>query len=209
METRTQLKSVIFTTDIFAVFFIYNMNTNISYSHRQLAKRMFKVENKDNYEWETHIFFDDAFEPGPGELGNTRQVNQFVKLLMKQVDVQGKNWYGGRKMKVQPATKHTTPYGGRLVWNLPGGTKITCHLKDKDKIRHKKRWSQVMYMYFFLGYQIDSNEKLTDAQKKMRARNTYLLALDGDVDFQPDAIIKLVDLMKRNPVSFFANYERN
>jgi chitin synthase len=181
---------------------------NISYSHRQLAKRMFKVENEDNYEWETHIFFDDAFEPGPGELGNTRQVNQFVKLLMKQVDVQGKNWYGGRKMKVQPATKYTTPYGGRLVWNLPGGTKITCHLKDKDKIRHKKRWSQVMYMYFFLGYQIDSNEKLTDAQKKMRARNTYLLALDGDVDFQPDAIIKLVDLMKRNPVSFFAYYER-
>ena len=33
----------------------------------------------------------------------------------------------------------------------------------------------------------------------MRAENTYLLALDGDVDFQPEAIIKLVDLMKRNP----------
>ena len=32
------------------------------------------------------------------------------------------------------------------------------------------------------------------------AKNTFLLALDGDVDFQPDAIIKLVDLMKRNPV---------
>jgi chitin synthase len=34
---------------------------------------------------------------------------------------------------------------------------------------------------------------------KVRAENTYLLALDGDVDFQPEAIIKLVDLMKRNP----------
>ena len=33
----------------------------------------------------------------------------------------------------------------------------------------------------------------------MRAENTFLLALDGDVDFQPDAILKLVDLMKRNP----------
>jgi chitin synthase len=33
----------------------------------------------------------------------------------------------------------------------------------------------------------------------VRAENTYLLALDGDVDFQPEAIIKLVDLMKRNP----------
>ena len=28
---------------------------------------------------------------------------------------------------------------GRLVWNLPGGTSMTCHLKDKKKIRHKKR----------------------------------------------------------------------
>ena len=173
----------------------------ISYSHRKLAKTMLKIEDKDNYEWETHIFFDDAFEPGPDKLGSPRQVNQFVKLLIKQVDIQGKTWYGGRKMKVPPATKYSTPYGGRLVWTLPGETKIVCHLKDKDKIRHKKRWSQCMYMYFFLGHQIDSNEKLTAAQKKMRARNTYLLALDGDVDFQHDAIIKLVDLMKRNPVS--------
>ena len=56
-----------------------------------------------------------------------------------------------------------------------------------------------MYMYYFLGYQLEANEKLTQAQKELRARNTFLLALDGDVDFQPDAIIKLVDLMKRNP----------
>ena len=104
-------------------------------------------------------------------------------------------------MKVPPAAKYTTPYGGRLVWTLPGETKIVCHVKDKEKIRHKKRWSQIMYMYYFLGFHLEGNDKLTEAQKKLRARNTYLLALDGDVDFQPEAIIKLVDLMKRNPVS--------
>ena len=27
--------------------------------------------------------------------------------------------------------------------------------------------------------------------KKVRAENTFLLALDGDVDFQPEAIIKV------------------
>jgi len=43
------------------------------------------------------------------------------------------------------------------------------------------------------------NPSLTDAQKEVRAENTFLLALDGDVDFQPEAIIKVVDLMKRNP----------
>lgn len=168
---------------------------------RTLAKNILKVEDEDNYEWETHIFFDDAFEPGPDELNNPRQVNQFVRLLIKQVDIQGKKWYGGRKMKVPPAAKYTTPYGGRLVWTLPGETKIVCHVKDKEKIRHKKRWSQIMYMYYFLGFHLEGNDKLTEAQKKLRARNTYLLALDGDVDFQPEAIIKLVDLMKRNPVS--------
>lgn len=38
-----------------------------------------------------------------------------------------------------------TPYGGRLEWELPGENKLIVHLKDKDKIRHKKRWSQVIH----------------------------------------------------------------
>ena len=33
---------------------------------------------------------------------------------------------------------------------------------------------------------------------KARAENTFLLALDGDVDFQPEAVIRLVDRMKKN-----------
>ena len=169
---------------------------------RHLARKVFKAQDPDYYEWETHIFFDDAFEPDDN--GKDFVVNQFVKLLVKTLDEQGKRWYGQRKMKVPYPTKYPTPYGGRLVWTLPGGTKIICHLKDKNKIRHKKRWSQCMYMYYFLGYQISANNSLTEAQKELRARNTFLLALDGDVDFQPDAIIKLVDLMKRNPVSFVA-----
>ena len=95
--------------------------------------------------------------------------------------------------------KMATPYGGRLIWTLPGDTQIIAHLKDKRQIRHKKRWSQIMYMYYFLGHQLMDNDQLTDAQKEVRAENTFLLALDGDVDFQPEAIIKVVDLMKRNP----------
>ena len=38
---------------------------------------------------------------------------------------------------------YTTPYGGRLQWTMPGGNKLIMHLKDKMKIRIKKRWSQV------------------------------------------------------------------
>ena len=61
------------------------------------------------------------------------------------------------------------------------------------------RWSQIMYMYYFLGYQLMEDKTLTSARKEVRSENTFLLALDGDVDFQPEAIIKVVDLMKRNP----------
>ena len=92
-----------------------------------MARKVLNVHDSDNYEWETHIFFDDAFEPD--NTGRFRVVNQFVKLLVEQVDEQGKKWYGPRKMKVPSPIKYPTPYGGRLVWTLPGDTKITCHLK--------------------------------------------------------------------------------
>ena len=48
---------------------------------------------------------------------------------MNTVDEQGKKWYGGRNMKVPDPAKNATPYGGRLVWYLPGSTQIICHLK--------------------------------------------------------------------------------
>lgn len=149
---------------------------------------MLQIEDPDFYEWETHIFFDDAMEPN--DEGNEFQVNQFVRLLVAQVEEAGENehstrlqdaekrllksakigmkWYGRRGMKVPPPAKYATPYGGRLVWNLPGQTKIICHLKDKNKIRHKKRWSQCMYMYYFLGHQLADKPDLTSEQKDLR-----------------------------------------
>jgi len=41
-----------------------------------------------------------------------------------------------------------------------------------------------MYMYYFLGHKLMDDKSLTEEQKQLRAHNTYLLALDGDVDFQ-------------------------
>ena len=48
-------------------------------------------------------------------------------------------------MYISSPVRTPTPYGGRLIWRLPGGTKLIAHLKDKHKTRHKKRWSQVNY----------------------------------------------------------------
>lgn len=35
-------------------------------------------------------------------------------------------------------------------------------------------------------------------RKATIAENTYLLTLDGDIDFQPSAVLLLIDLMKKN-----------
>ena len=58
---------------------------------------------------------------------------------------------------------------------------------------------QVMYMYYFLGYKLISSERISLLRKKIKADNTFLLALDGDVDFQPEAVQILVDRMKQTP----------
>ena len=50
-------------------------------------------------------------------------------------------------MKIPPPYKTPTPYGGRLTWILPGGNFLIAHIKDKTKIRHKKRWSQVRRVF--------------------------------------------------------------
>ena len=68
------------------------------------------------------------------------------------------------------------------------GSFLEVQKLDKNKIRHKKRWSQIMYMYYFLGHRLEDNMNLTDQQKKARKHNTYLLALDGDVDFQVKSV---------------------
>lgn len=80
---------------------------------------------------------------------------------------------------------------------MPGGNKLTAHLKDKIKIRHRKRWSQVMYMYYLLGHRL-MELPLDVNRKAVMAENTYILTLDGDINFRPHAVQLLVDLMKKN-----------
>lgn len=102
------------------------------------------------------------------------------------------------KIKIEQPVKVDTPYGGRLIWTLPGRTKMIAHLKNKNKIRHKKRWSQCMYMYYLLGYRIMQRDWSAKKQLVV-AHNTFLLALDGDIDFQPKAVHLVVGRMKVDP----------
>ncbi|XP_052792125.1 chitin synthase chs-2-like [Mya arenaria] len=210
---------------------------DIDHSGRYLAQKFYKIRDPDYYEFEAHLFFDDAMELSDDD---NLVPNMFVGDLMECIDDSLSSVHE-RQMTLGPPTRTPTPYGGRLTWKLPGGTKLIAHLKDKHKIRHKKRWSQVMYMYYLLGYRILAQPenlltkdmidgyrsdgefqrvKLTESQLRRRrkaahftrsvifnyvtddvhtqAENTYILTLDGDVDFHPDAVRLLIDSLKTN-----------
>ncbi|XP_071447223.1 chitin synthase chs-2-like [Hetaerina americana] len=165
-------------------------------SARQKAQQYFRIVDPDYYKLEVNIFFDDAFELTDDD-EEEKIVNSFVQLLVPTIDEAAAEVHG-TNIKIRAPKKFPTPYGGRLVWTLPGKNKLIAHLKDKTKIRQKKRWSQVMYMYFLLGYRL-MELPIHKCRKQVRAENTYVLALDGDIDFKPKSVQLLVDLMKKNP----------
>ncbi|XP_060530267.1 chitin synthase chs-2-like [Cylas formicarius] len=163
---------------------------------QRIVRKHFEYERDDYYEWETHIFFDDAFVRKSKD-DNDPHLNQYVMDLVETVGEAATEVHQ-TTVRIRPPVVYPTPYGGRLVWVLPGKTKMIAHLKDKAKIRAKKRWSQVMYMYYLLGHKIMDNDELTAERVKTISKNTFILALDGDIDFQPQAVHLLVQYMKKN-----------
>ncbi|XP_052806627.1 chitin synthase chs-2-like [Mya arenaria] len=154
-----------------------------------------KTQDPDKINIEVQIVFDDAF----CSTKNGREVNeyllQFMSCLQKAVgsvlkDNELLNWNKTFQKKMTQ-----TPYGGQLMIQLPGGTQMMVHLKDKKKIRARKRWSQVMYMYYCLLYKMGKTypDTIKDELKK-----TFILTLDGDVDFEPKSVLRMMDRMKMN-----------
>ncbi|XP_060948473.1 chitin synthase chs-2-like [Limanda limanda] len=164
----------------------------------------------DDFSFEAHIYFDDAFEGS-----QVHRLNEYAKnLVVILKEVYGIFSNADDKFFVKrhyfPDQKLIqTPYGGRLVITMPQGNHIYVHFKDKDLIRHRKRWSQVMYLYYLLGwkllskyhgrYQKGCEEKELRAELQKEKHNTYILALDGDTDFQPAAVVLLIDRLKMYP----------
>ncbi|XP_034321523.2 chitin synthase chs-2 isoform X2 [Magallana gigas] len=154
-------------------------------------------EENDYYRFEVHILFDDAFKNGI--------LNEYVTMFAKVID-EATSSLNSEPIKMMDPFLFCTCYGGQIVYKMPGGNFMFIHLKDKTKIRRKKRWSQVMYMYYLLGHRLqvekesfaqDKPAKIDDLFKS-KAENTFILALDGDVDFTPGAVRILIDRMKKN-----------
>ncbi|CAG5133456.1 unnamed protein product [Candidula unifasciata] len=210
----------------------------LDYGHcaSKLAQARFNIRDPDYFDMEIHIIFDDAFELDV--VHNKFVPNIFVRQFIGCMEDAASSVVKGFIIIPSPV-KVATPYGGRLIWTMPGQTKMVIHMKDKNKIRHRKRWSQVMYLYYLLGFRllgcgdgIDVMEKdkpeethphLRHRKKKGNQRrkgmtmplkqllmrvspdeyeqtseNTFILTLDGDVDFKPESVKLLVDRMKKN-----------
>uniref|UniRef100_A0A673GPZ7 chitin synthase n=1 Tax=Sinocyclocheilus rhinocerous TaxID=307959 RepID=A0A673GPZ7_9TELE len=179
-----------------------------------------KEEHKDCFDFECHIYVDDAFML---EKDTERKlVNSYVCDLIKVVMEVYRVFTNKEPDEVSIIE---TPYGGRLMIVMPEGNMLYVHLKDKQLIRNKKRWSQIMYLYYLLGwkgYNVKNPQKITRQNNPCRASlisldgesyllpsydndskrrhisddNTYIMALDGDTDFQPAALILLVDRLR-------------
>uniref|UniRef100_A0A3Q3N5A0 chitin synthase n=2 Tax=Mastacembelus armatus TaxID=205130 RepID=A0A3Q3N5A0_9TELE len=192
----------------------YNEMINIIISIFRLDRYRPKNEEKSkDFTFEAHIFFDDAFVPAEGS--NDGHVNEYGENLVKVItevygtftNINQKSFR--RQQQIPEQNIIRTPYGGRLVVTMPHGNNIVVHFKNKELIRHKKRWSQVMYLYYLLGWKLmtkyyerwqgGEDEKELREEVQREKHNTYLLALDGDTDFHPAALILLVDRLKMYP----------
>ncbi|XP_061736231.1 chitin synthase 1 [Nerophis ophidion] len=174
--------------------------------------------HKDCFDFECHIYVDDAFMTEKGT--EKKLVNSYVNDLT-QVVIEVYRVFTNKEPDDVSIVE--TPYGGRIMIVMPEGNMLYVHLKDKARIRNKKRWSQIMYMYYLLGWKgyiskiikhnhdsisreslISHNGEVflmpqdeNDKNRKLISDdNVYILALDGDTDFQPKAVILLVDRLR-------------
>ncbi|XP_062865259.1 chitin synthase chs-2-like [Trichomycterus rosablanca] len=171
-----------------------------------------KKNQFNDVSFEFHIYFDDAFITKD----NKRCVNEYAETLVEVIKEVYEIFSNDtqdvfEESKSLPEQKiMQTPYGCRLQYNLPHGNTLLVHYKDKHQIRHKKRWSQIMYMYYLLGWKLHSiyydmykegDELLCNVEELLEQAkaNTYILALDGDIDFQPSAVMLLVDRLRLYP----------
>ena len=91
-------------------------------------------------------------------------------------------------------TRYSTPFGARVVFEVTGGFTVTVHLKDPKKVRKGKRWSQVMYMYYLMRYEIDS----VGRKNGVNTDNAYILATDADIKFGSQDVIALLMMIARD-----------
>lgn len=131
-----------------------------------------------NCQIESHIFMDGAI--------NGTQIENFglqlLSLVQKAFDI---NLNGYESLK-----KSRTPYGYRISLNIgPGKLQLpfNIHFKDRNLVKPKKRWSQIMYMNYVVNYNVK--------KRSLDPDNTFILTTDADIDFSANSAIVLLDML--------------
>ncbi|XP_077967780.1 chitin synthase chs-2-like isoform X2 [Styela clava] len=159
--------------------------TQLLKSVMRLYQHVIELEKADKnyFNFEVQIFLDDAME---AQNLNTekKKINDFAKNIITLIPKLANEFDEGWGHMLQNSLSvMETPYGGKIKMNTAKGLPfITVHLKDKRKIRQGKRWSQCMYIHAL--------------KQQSNIENTFVLALDGDVDFEPKSVIYLLERIK-------------
>ncbi|XP_066284168.1 uncharacterized protein [Branchiostoma lanceolatum] len=130
--------------------------------------RLSRVYSTSKWRYESHVFLD----------GGVRGLvlNEFALLLVSLLD---------EKLDITPADarKMETPYGVQLWWKLPGGMPFFIHMKDPEKVKQKKRWSQVMYLSYILDLR---QRELLQPTYTQRVASPSFMSVDGDESSEVD-----------------------
>ena len=168
--------------------FIFICSTMYHESVREMEKLLHSIyhvatstaeDESRNLKFQSHIFFDDACT----DVHLNHWAVQLLALFEQKVKIKQEDL--GKVKKI------TTPYGMQLRFEL-GQKKLQfyVHLKDNNKVKNRKRWSQVMYMYYVLKFHIQ--------QYKLNKNRVFILTTDADVDFKYDSVLVLFDILVRN-----------
>ncbi|CAG5111095.1 Oidioi.mRNA.OKI2018_I69.chr2.g5431.t1.cds [Oikopleura dioica] len=158
-----------------------------------------KSHPKKDFDLETHLFFDDSFDRTTFGKETNKWVNQYLRILQRLFVENGEE-----NVRNQGRISET-PYGERMVFRAFGAD-LTIHLKDSEKIKRGKRWSQVMYMNYLCNWKIGQEQMKDSNGRRADEKNSFILALDGDVDFQPkDFDLVLSRMLKSSKIGACCN----
>ena len=153
-----------------------------SLKHNEEARDETKKHWRET-EYEAHIFFDGGAKDG--------QVRKYAKTLMDLL---------GDYSNQQPRYTEM-PFGLQAKVLLHGNKNLHVYLKDNNKVKNKKRWSQVMYMSY-----VTSRCGLSELPPKVEEpiaetddvemENRFILTTDGDVEFRYEDIECLLDMLQ-------------
>ena len=137
--------------------------------------------------FESHIFFDGA--------NQGRDLNMYAMRLISLLEE-------CFEVKLKDGEKRYTPYGMQLVWLVSNHLRFVIHCKNGKKVKNKKRWSQVMYMYYILFFRIpnDNNHNAEDPEAGNidHYERTFILTTDADIVFTPESVKSLIEMLVRD-----------